>query len=107
MIKFKMNKHITSLQNPLVKEWISIKEKPRSRKRTGLFLIEGKREIEMAQRTRKKEAAGAGGGERRRGGEKDGTTAAAGDFLMQGGGIQMAGSGGVDMLSAFVGTQMS
>lgn len=45
-----MNKHITSLQNPLVKEWISIKEKSRSRKRTGLFLIEGKREIEMARK---------------------------------------------------------
>ncbi len=43
-----MNKHITSLQNPLVKEWITIKEKSRSRKRTGLFLIEGIREINMA-----------------------------------------------------------
>ena len=47
-IKFEMNKHITSLQNPLVKEWITIKEKSRSRKRTGLFLIEGIREINMA-----------------------------------------------------------
>jgi len=43
-----MNKHISSLQNPLVKQWIALKEKSRSRKRTGLFLIEGKRELSLA-----------------------------------------------------------
>lgn len=43
-----MNKHISSLQNPLVKQWITLKEKSRSRKRTGLFLIEGKRELSLA-----------------------------------------------------------
>jgi TrmH family RNA methyltransferase len=43
-----MNKHISSLQNPLVKQWITLKEKSRSRKRTGLFLIEGFRETRLA-----------------------------------------------------------
>ena len=43
-----MNKHISSLQNPLVKQWITLKEKSRSRKKTGLFLIEGKRELSLA-----------------------------------------------------------
>ena len=43
-----MKKHISSLQNPLVKQWITLKEKSRSRKRTGLFLIEGFRETSLA-----------------------------------------------------------
>ncbi|MBT8394403.1 MAG: RNA methyltransferase [Flavobacteriaceae bacterium] len=43
-----MNKHISSLQNPLVKQWITLKEKSRSRKRLGLFLVEGYREIRLA-----------------------------------------------------------
>ena len=43
-----MKKHISSLQNPLVKQWITLKEKSRSRKKTGLFLIEGKRELSLA-----------------------------------------------------------
>ena len=43
-----MFKEIISLQNPFIKEIIAIKEKSRSRKRTGLFLIEGKQEINLA-----------------------------------------------------------
>lgn len=43
-----MNKQISSLQNPLVKQWITLKEKSRTRKRTGLFLIEGFREVSLA-----------------------------------------------------------
>jgi len=43
-----MIKHISSLQNPQVKQWITLKEKSRSRKRTGLFLIEGYRETSLA-----------------------------------------------------------
>lgn len=43
-----MNKQISSLQNPQVKEWAAIKEKSRTRRRTGLFMIEGQREISLA-----------------------------------------------------------
>lgn len=43
-----MYKEITSLHNPLIREIISIKEKSRSRKKSGLFLIEGKQEIDLA-----------------------------------------------------------
>lgn len=43
-----MIKQITSLQNPLVKQWITIKEKSRVRKRSGVFMIEGFREISLA-----------------------------------------------------------
>ena len=39
---------ITSLQNPLVKQVLGLKEKSRERKKTGLFVIEGKRELELA-----------------------------------------------------------
>jgi TrmH family RNA methyltransferase len=42
-----MNKVITSPQNPLIKEFIQLKEKSRTRKKTGKFLIEGKRELSL------------------------------------------------------------
>lgn len=43
-----MNKLITSPQNPLIKQLSQLKEKSRDRKKTGLFLIEGKRELSLA-----------------------------------------------------------
>ena len=43
-----MIKQISSINNPLVRQWLALKEKSRSRKRTGLFLIEGYREISLA-----------------------------------------------------------
>jgi TrmH family RNA methyltransferase len=43
-------KIITSLQNPLVKKVLQLKEKSRERKKTGLFIIEGKRELELAEK---------------------------------------------------------
>ncbi|WP_428743345.1 TrmH family RNA methyltransferase [Tenacibaculum sp.] len=43
-----MNKHISSIQNPLIKQLVQLKDKSRERKKTGLFLIEGKREISLA-----------------------------------------------------------
>ncbi len=43
-----MVKQISSLQNPLIKELFQVKEKSRTRKKTGRFLIEGKREITLA-----------------------------------------------------------
>ncbi|MFK5982564.1 MAG: RNA methyltransferase, partial [Flavobacteriaceae bacterium] len=43
-----MNKQISSLQNPLIKQILLLQEKSRERKKTGLFIIEGKREIELA-----------------------------------------------------------
>lgn len=39
---------ISSLQNPLVKKVLNLKEKSRERRKTGLFVIEGKRELELA-----------------------------------------------------------
>ncbi len=39
---------ITSTQNPLVKKIRLLKEKSRERKKTGLFVIEGRRELELA-----------------------------------------------------------
>jgi TrmH family RNA methyltransferase len=44
------NKTITSLQNPLVKKVLVLKEKSRERKKTGLFVIEGQRELELAKK---------------------------------------------------------
>lgn len=41
-------KQIDSLQNPTVKTLISIKEKSRQRKKTGLFVLEGIREFQLA-----------------------------------------------------------
>ena len=43
-----MTKQITSLQNPFIKQIIQLKEKSRARKKTGLFTIEGKRELSLA-----------------------------------------------------------
>lgn len=41
-------KIITSIQNPFVKSLTQLQEKAKARKQTGTFLIEGKREIELA-----------------------------------------------------------
>ncbi|NNK88621.1 MAG: RNA methyltransferase [Flavobacteriaceae bacterium] len=43
-----MTKHISSIQNPLIKDLILYKEKSRARRRAQLFLIEGRREISLA-----------------------------------------------------------
>ena len=43
-----MVKHISSLQNPTIKLLLQLQEKSRVRKKEGGFLIEGKREIELA-----------------------------------------------------------
>ena len=43
-----MIKSISSPQNPLIKQLVLLKEKSRQRKRTGQFLIEGKRELSLA-----------------------------------------------------------
>lgn len=44
-----MYKEITSIQNPLVKEILQLQEKSRIRKKLGLCIVEGKREISLAQ----------------------------------------------------------
>lgn len=41
-------KQITSTQNPYIKTLVQLQEKAKARKQTGTFLIEGKREIELA-----------------------------------------------------------
>lgn len=43
-----MLKSISSSQNPLIKHLILLKDKSRQRKKDGLFLIEGKRELSLA-----------------------------------------------------------
>lgn len=43
-----MTKEISSVQNPYIKHLVVLKEKSRERKKTGLFLIEGQREIGLA-----------------------------------------------------------
>ncbi len=43
-----MNKHITSIHNTLVKEVVQLQEKSRVRKKKGLFIVEGLREISLA-----------------------------------------------------------
>lgn len=43
-----MHKRISSTQNAYIKELIQLKEKSRVRKKTGLFLIEGENEINLA-----------------------------------------------------------
>jgi len=43
-----MHKQISSLQNPLIKQVLLLQEKSRERKKIGLFVIEGQREIELA-----------------------------------------------------------
>jgi len=41
-------KHIGSLQNPLVKKVLLLKEKSRERRRSGHFVVEGSREMQLA-----------------------------------------------------------
>lgn len=41
-------KQITSAQNPFIKSLVQLQEKAKARKQSGTFLIEGKREIELA-----------------------------------------------------------
>lgn len=41
-------KQITSIQNPFIKQLIQLQEKAKTRKKTGTFLIEGLREMEIA-----------------------------------------------------------
>ena len=48
---FVLMKEITSIQNSYVKDLIKLQEKSRERKKTGLFIIEGKREISLAVAT--------------------------------------------------------
>lgn len=43
-----MSKHISSLQNPTIKRLLQLQEKSRTRKKEGGFIIEGKREIQLA-----------------------------------------------------------
>jgi TrmH family RNA methyltransferase len=43
-------KQITSYQNPLIKSLVLLQEKAKARKQSGTFLIEGKREIEIAMK---------------------------------------------------------
>lgn len=43
-----MVKHIGSLQNPSVKKILLVKEKSRERRKSGLFVLEGKKELELA-----------------------------------------------------------
>jgi len=44
-------KQITSVQNPFIKSLVLLQEKAKARKQSGTFLIEGKREIELALRS--------------------------------------------------------
>lgn len=43
-------KTISSVQNPLVRKILLLKEKSRERKKSGLFVVEGLRELELAHR---------------------------------------------------------
>ncbi|MGB7784753.1 MAG: RNA methyltransferase [Salinimicrobium sp.] len=43
-----MQKHISSLQNPTVKDLLQLQEKSRARKKQNLFVVEGLREIGLA-----------------------------------------------------------
>ncbi|MEZ4779560.1 MAG: RNA methyltransferase [Flavobacteriaceae bacterium] len=43
-----MHKHISSLQNSFIKQVILLSEKSRERKKHGLFVVEGQREISLA-----------------------------------------------------------
>ncbi|MEZ4875612.1 MAG: RNA methyltransferase [Flavobacteriaceae bacterium] len=45
-----MYKQISSLQNPLIKQVIQLTEKSRERKKHGLFVVEGQREISLANK---------------------------------------------------------
>ena len=46
--KLQKMKQITSVQNQFIKSLVQLQEKAKARKQTGTFLIEGKREIELA-----------------------------------------------------------
>ena len=48
LYNFLFMKQITSIQNPFIKSLVQLQEKAKVRKQTGTFLIEGKREIELA-----------------------------------------------------------
>ena len=41
-------KKITSIQNTYIKDLLKLQDKSRERKKKGLFLVEGKREISLA-----------------------------------------------------------
>jgi len=41
-------KKISSVQNPLIKQLLQLKDKARERKKSGLFVLEGRRELHMA-----------------------------------------------------------
>ncbi|WP_299534961.1 RNA methyltransferase [Ulvibacterium sp.] len=43
-------KQINSVQNPLVKRVLALKDKSRERRKTGLFVLEGKQEVELAMK---------------------------------------------------------
>ncbi|HEU4496859.1 MAG TPA: RNA methyltransferase, partial [Flavobacterium sp.] len=43
-------KQITSVQNPFIKSLAMLQEKSKARKQAGIFLIEGKLEIELARK---------------------------------------------------------
>jgi len=43
-----MYKNISSIQNPQIKQLVKLQEKSRERKKTGLFILEGKRELQLA-----------------------------------------------------------
>lgn len=43
-----MYKEISSIQNPFIKNILQLQEKSRARKKQGLFVVEGKREIQLA-----------------------------------------------------------
>ncbi|MFS4469379.1 TrmH family RNA methyltransferase [Maribacter sp. 2210JD10-5] len=43
-----ITKYISSIQNPLIKKALLLKEKSRERKKSGLFIVEGNREIRLA-----------------------------------------------------------
>jgi TrmH family RNA methyltransferase len=43
-------KQINSIQNPFIKSLVLLQEKSKARKQSGIFLIEGKREIEIAMK---------------------------------------------------------
>ncbi len=44
-----MQKTITSVQNPYIKKLLSLQEKSRERRKQGIFLIEGRKEISLAK----------------------------------------------------------
>ncbi|MBT8311721.1 MAG: RNA methyltransferase, partial [Flavobacteriaceae bacterium] len=43
-------KYISSLQNPLIRQVLQLKEKKRGRDKSGLFVLEGQRELQLALR---------------------------------------------------------